>query len=71
MKSRTTNPAWFIKPKSYSELHYSNSSSVENLGKAKLYLRKHKFGLRPKNIHEYVSNNTYANATQCSEEFFW
>ena len=33
MESRTTNPAWFIKPKNYTELHYSNSSSVESLGK--------------------------------------
>ena len=40
MESRTTNHAWFIKPKNYSELHYSNSSSVENLGKAQLYLKK-------------------------------
>ena len=46
MTSRATNPAWFIKPKNYSELLYSNSSSVESLGKqdfVNMYLKKNFF----------------------------
>ena len=51
MESRTTNHAWFIKPKNYSELHYSNSSSVESLGKPKLYLKYFFFNMPKPSIN--------------------
>ena len=52
MESRTTNPAWFIKPKNYSELHYSISSSLESLGKPKLYLKYFFFNLLKPSIND-------------------